>query len=185
MVMELFFENKVFRFLFLPLLFISCSSDLDFDQARDLKLKPVIVANLAHFDVPASQLTDDGGTHIAFDTRDFDIFKDKFFTEDLLKAEFDFEIENTINRAFNVQLLLINANNETLDTISFPVPAYTGSPNVIKYPTEVFENQRLELLKQTVKIGFVLIIAAGPPLDENSTGNIKLKSGGTAYLEIE
>ncbi|WP_243416295.1 hypothetical protein [Flavobacterium sp. HTF] len=169
----------------MPLLFISCSSDLDFDQVNDLKLKPVVVANLAHFNVPASQLRDDGGTHIAFDAREFDVFKDKFFTEDLLKAEFDFEIENTIDRAFDLQLLLLNANDETLETISFPVPAYTGSPNVIKYPTEVFENQRLELLKQTVKIGFVLIVATGPPLNEDSTGNIKLKSSATAYLEIE
>jgi hypothetical protein len=183
--MKLFFENKVFRFLLLPLLFISCSSDLDFDQVNDLKLEPVVVGNLAHFDVPANQLTDDGGSHVAFDTREFDIFKDKFFTEDLLKAEFDFEIENTINRAFAVQFILQNANNETLDIISFPVPAYTGTTNIIKYPTEVFENERLAMLKQTVKIGFVLIVSAGPPLDENSTGSIKLKSSATAYLEIE
>jgi hypothetical protein len=183
--MKLFSENKVLRLLFLPLLFASCSSDLDFDQLNDLKLKPVVVANLAHFDVPASQLRDDGGTHIAFDTREFDVFKDRFFTDDLLKAELDSEIENTIDRAFSLQLILLNANNETLETISFPVPAYTGTANVIKYPTEVFENQRLEQLKQTVKIGFVLIVASGPPLDENSVGSIKLKSGATAYLEIE
>ncbi|WP_459641129.1 hypothetical protein [Flavobacterium sp. CGRL2] len=60
-------------------LFFSCSSDLDFDQVKDLKLEPVFVANLAYFDIPANQLIDDGGTHIAFDTRSFDVFKDSFF----------------------------------------------------------------------------------------------------------
>jgi hypothetical protein len=165
--------------------FLSCSSDLDFDQIKDLKLKPVVVANLAHFDVPANQLLDDGGTHVFYDTREFDVFKDKFFTNDLLKAEFDFEVENTINRSFTLNQRLINANGDVLETISYPVPAYTGSSNVIKYPTEVFENQRLELLKQTVKIDFELIIAAGPPLNPGSTGSIKLRSSATVYLEFE
>ncbi|KFF06196.1 hypothetical protein [Flavobacterium reichenbachii] len=165
--------------------FLSCSSDLDFDQINDLKLKPVVVANLAYFDVRANQLLDNGGTHVLYDTREFDVFKDKFFTNDLLKAEFDFEVENTINRAFTLNQRLINANGDILETISYPVPAYTGSSNVIKYPTEVFENQRLELLKQTAKIDFELIIAAGPPLNAGSTGSIKLRSSATVYLEFE
>lgn len=176
---------KVSSIILLVFLFFSCSSDLDFNQVNDLKIEPVIVANLAHFDVPANQLLDDGGNHIMFDTRDFDVFRDKFFTEHLKKADFDFEIENNINRSFVVRLDLTNDNDVILETISFAVPAYSGTPNVIKYPTEVFENQRLELLKQTVKIRFALFIASGPPLNEDSVGNIKLRSGATVYMEIE
>lgn len=166
-------------------LFSSCSSDLDFDQVKDLKLEPVVVANLAYFDIPANQLIDDGGTNVVFDTRNFDVFKDKFFTNRLKKAEFDFEIENNIDRTFILNLLLLNDQNQILETISFTVPSYKGTTNVIKYPTEVFENDRLNLLKQTTKIGFVVLIAAGPPLNEESLGNLKLRSSATAYLIIE
>ncbi|MNR60823.1 hypothetical protein D3C85_1824070 [compost metagenome] len=65
------------------------------------------------------------------------------------------------------------------------MPAYKGSPNVITYPTVVFENQRLELLKQTDRIGFVVLMMSGTQLDENSLGNLKLRSSATAYFEIQ
>ncbi|MBS7255915.1 hypothetical protein [Flavobacterium branchiicola] len=179
------FIYKIFRILLLPLLFLSCSSNLDFDQVKDLKLEPVLVANLAYFDVDAKELVNDGGNQIAFDIRDFDIFKDKFFNEHLKKAAFDVQIDNTIERAFAVNLLLINAKDEIVETLSYRVPAYKGTPNTTKYPTEVFENQRLDLLKQTVKIAFVVLITAGPPLTEQSLGKLNLKSSATVYMEIE
>lgn len=171
--------------LFAALFFLSCSSDLNFDQVNDIKLEPVFVANLAYFDIPANRLVDDGGTNIGYDSRDFDVFKNKFFTERLNKAELDFEVENNIDRAFVLNMLLLNDQNQVLQTLSFTVPSYKGTPNVIKYPTEVFENVRLDLLKQTQKIGFVVIIAAGAPLNSESLGNLKLRSSATAYLVIE
>jgi len=178
-------SRKISSIILLTFLFFSCSSDLDFDQVKDLKLEPVFVANLAYFDIPANQLIDDGGTNIAFDTRSFDVFKESFFTNRLKKAEFNFEIENNIDRSFVVNLLLMNDADEILETISYTVPSYQGTTNIIKYPTEVFENERLNLLKQTTKIGFVVIIAAGPPLNNESLGNLKLRSSATAYLVIE
>ncbi|MDY0988637.1 hypothetical protein BSF41_41840 [Flavobacterium sp. ACN2] len=177
--------NKISSLLFCVFLLFSCSSDLNFDQVNDFKIEPVFVANLAYFNIPANRLIDDGGTNVYPDVRDFDVFKEKFFTERLKKAEFDFEVENNINRAFVLNMLLLNDQNEVLQTISFTVPSYKGTPNVIKYPTEVFENARLDLLKQTQKIGFVVVIASGPPLNSQSEGNLKLRSSATAYLVIE
>jgi len=177
--------SKISSILFSVFLLFSCSSDLNFDQVNDFKIEPVFVANLAYFNIPANRLIDDGGTNVYPDVRDFDVFKEKFFTERLKKAEFDFEVENNINRAFVLNMLLLNDQNEVLQTISFTVPSYKGTPNVIKYPTEVFENARLDLLKQTQKIGFVVVIASGPPLNSQSEGNLKLRSSATAYLVIE
>ena len=177
--------SKISSILFSVFLLFSCSSDLNFDQVNDFKIEPVFVANLAYFNIPGNRLIDDGGTNVYPDVRDFDVFKDKFFNERLKKAEFDFEVENNINRAFVLNMLLLNDQNEVLQTISFTVPSYKGTPNVIKYPTEVFENARLDLLKQTQKIGFVVVIASGPPLNSQSEGNLKLRSSATAYLVIE
>ncbi|WP_426485988.1 hypothetical protein [Flavobacterium sp. 2] len=177
--------NSILRVFAVTILFVSCSSDLDFDQVNDLKLEPVFIANLAYFDIPANELVADGGTQIIYDSRNFDIFKKQFLRDYLKKAEFDVEIENTIERGFVINMLLLNSKNEILTTVSFVVPAYKGSPNVIKYPTEVFENQRLELLKQTQNIGFVALMTSGVPLDENSLGNLKLRSSATTYFEIE
>jgi hypothetical protein len=183
--MKLSFKKSVFTVLCLPLLFISCSSDLDFDQVDDFKLKPVFVANLVYFDVPANDFIDDGTEHnLAFDAKGFDVFKDKFFNDHLAKAEFDFEITNTINRAFTVSLLLLNDDDQQLQTLNYEVPAYTGTTNVLKF-NEVFEQERLGLLKQTTKLAFVIHIKAGSPLNENSLGSLKLRSSATVYMEIE
>lgn len=177
--------NRIPKILVFAFLFFSCSSDLDFDQINDFKLEPVFVANLAHFNVPASQFVNSGSEQTIFDVTNFDAFKDNFFTNNLVKAEFNFEIENTIIRAFTIDVLFLDDNDQILETVTFAVPAYAGNSNITKYPTEVFENQRLELLKATTKMGFSVRMAEGPPIDKNSLGNLKLRSSATVYMEIE
>jgi hypothetical protein len=177
--------KSISKVLLLSSLFFSCSSDLDFDQTKDLKLEPVFVANLAYFNVPATQLINDGSLALYPDVTEFDAFKEKFFRDNLVKAELNFEIENTIIRAFRVDLLLLDANNEVLETDTYNIQAYSGTSNIIKFPTEVFEGQRLDLLKRTTKLGFLVTMAPGPPLDQNSMGNLKFKSGATVYMVIE
>ncbi|MGO4772988.1 hypothetical protein ACEN2I_15105 [Flavobacterium sp. W22_SRS_FK3] len=177
--------HKITSLLVLIFLSFSCSSDLDFDQIDDLKLEPVVVANLTYFNIPANDFIDNGNEqNIAFDAQDFNPFRNSLMREDLIKAEFNFEITNTINRAYKIDLVLIDAQNNTIETLSFDAPANSGNSNVLNF-TEVFENQRLANLKRTVKIGFVLTMAAGPPLTENSVGNLKLRSDATLYFVIE
>jgi len=177
--------NRIPKILVFAFLFFSCSSDLDFDQTKDLRLEPVFVANLAYFDVPATQLVNDGSPQVISDVQGFDAFKDEFFRDNLVKAEFDFEVENTIVRAFRIEMLLLDANDQTLEANSYSVPAYSGGSNIIKFPTEVYENQRLDLLKQTVKLKFIVTMESGPPLDENSKGNLKFRSSANVYMVIE
>ena len=184
--MQLNILNRIPKILLLAFLFLSCSSDLDFDQVDDLKLEPVFAANLAYFNIEGNKISDNGqGQVIPPDTEDFDIFRRKFFTENLAKAALDFEIENTVNRAFSLDLVFLNASDQVLQTLTFAIPAYSGTSNVIKYPTEVFENQRLTLLKQSTKVSFLVRMAPGPPIDQNSSGVLKLRSSGTVYMVIE
>ncbi|MDR7210037.1 hypothetical protein [Flavobacterium piscis] len=177
--------SKITKFLGLIFLGFSCSGDLDFDQVNDLQLKPVLVANLIYFDIPASAFIDDETEQsVVFDAQDFDPFRNSLLREDLMKTEFSFEITNTISRAYKIDLILIDAQNNPIETLSFTIPAYTGTNNVLKF-TEIFENQRLVNLKKTIRVGFVITMAPGMPLNENSTGNLKLRSGATLYFEIE
>lgn len=177
--------SKIIGILVLIFLSFSCSSDLDFDQIDDLKLEPVAVANLTYFNIPANDFVDNGSElNIAFDAQDFNPFRNSLMRDDLMKTEFNFEITNTINRAYKIDLELIDAQNNTIETLSFNVQAYSGGTNVLNFK-EVFENQRLANLKRTAKIGFVITMAAGPPLNENSLGNLKLRSDATLYFVIE
>jgi hypothetical protein len=176
------FMNKFFGILILTFLFISCSSDVDFDQANDLKLEPILVANLASFDILANQFVIGGIEQpLIGDVMNFKVFNDVDFTDNLRRTDLYFEFNNTINRAYTIDIYFLDANNAKIYTIPFVVPAYTGSPNVVT-KTEVFENAKLDILKETEKIAFVIAMMPGPPLTDSSLGNLKMRSSATIYF---
>lgn len=174
--------NKFFGIFILSILSFSCSSDLDFNQLNKLKLEPVFVANLASFDIPANEFVIGGiEQNVAGDVLDFNVFRYTYFNNALTKADFYFEINNTINRSFEIKLTLLDANNIPLYTIPFDIPANTTISK-----TEIFENTQLDLLKRTTKIAFVFLLPPGvPSLSEASLGSLKLRSSATLYLVAE
>lgn len=183
--MKTYNRSRFFGIVILTLLSFSCSSDLDFNQVNNLKLEPVFIANLSYFDIPAKDFVDNGvEQNISYDVQNFNVFRDKFFRDNLRRADFDFEITNTVNRAYSVDVNFLDQNDQTIYTISFYVPASNGTP-VILTKTEVFENAKLDLLKTTKRIEFLLIMAPGPALNEGSLGSLKLRSGATVYLLVE
>jgi hypothetical protein len=184
LLMKNTFLNRALGLLLLIVSF-SCSSDLDFNQANDIKLEPVYVSNLAYFDIPANEFVTNGiEQNVFFDAPTVTIFNDTFFNDNLKRADFSFEINNTINRAYTIDITLLNNVNAPLYTMNFDVPAYSGVQNLVT-KTEIFENTKLDLLKNTTKIAFVLRMLPGPILSESSLGSIKLRSSVTAYLVVE
>lgn len=177
--------NRILGIFLLSIFSFSCSSDLDFNQVNTIKLEPVFVSNLANFDVPANQFVTNGIEQtIAVDSPTVDVFNDAFFRNNLNRADFFFEINNTINRAYTMDIVLIDKNNQPLYSMNFSIPAYSGGNNLVT-KTEIFQNAKLNLLKSTTRMSFVLRMLPGPPLNENSSGSIKLRSGVTAYLVIQ
>jgi hypothetical protein len=163
----------------------SCASDLDFNQTKDLKVEPVFVGNLAYFDVPANQFVTNGVEHSLFvDKPTVDVFNDSFFKENLKRADLFFEINNTINRGYTIDLIYLDRNDRPLYTMNFSIAPYSGVENLVA-KTEVFENAKLDILKNTVKISFVVKMLSGPVLSEDSLGSLKLRSGVTAYFVVE
>jgi hypothetical protein len=177
--------NRFFGILILTLFSFSCSSDLDFNQANDLKVEPVFITNLSYFDIPANDFVDNGmEQNLSFNSQDFDVFRDSFLRKNLERADFFFEITNTINRAYSFDVNLIDQNDQLVYTIHFDIPASSGTPIITK-KTEIFENTKLNLLKASTQLEFVLIMAPGPALNENSVGSLKLSSSATVYLVVE
>lgn len=183
--MKLFFKSQFIVLLFSVPFFFSCSSDLDFNQTKNLRLEPTYVANLVYFDIPANEFVTNGVENSQFiDRSTVDLFNNTFFVNDLAKVELDFEINNTIARAYTINVKLFNANGIQIETISIDVPSYYGAPNVIT-KKEVFQGTRLATLKNTTRIEMTLRMASGTALTESSTGNIKMRSGITAYFVIQ
>jgi hypothetical protein len=177
--------NKFFGIFILSIFFLSCSSNLDFNQVNDLKLQPVVVANLASFDVQANKFVVGGVEQpVTGDVMDFNVFNNSSFNNSLIRTDMFFEFNNTINRAFTINLYFLDANNAKLYTIPITVPAYTGAPNLVT-KTEIFENTNLDLLKQTKKVAFVLALLPGTALTDSSLGSLKMRSSATLYFEAQ
>lgn len=177
--------NKIGGLITLLLCSFSCASDLDYDQVNDVKLEPIFIANLAYFDVPAKEFVSDGvEQNVIFDAPTVDVFNDSFFRKSLKKVEIFLEMENTIARSYVVDIVFLDQNNQVVHTINFTIPEYAGIENKVTR-TEIFENAQLDLLKRTVRIAFTLRMWPGAPLNENSSGNLKLRSDVTAYLVVE
>ena len=174
--------NKFLGIFILSIIALSCSSNLDFNQVNDLKLEPVVVANLATFDVPANQFVS-GGVEIPVsrEVSTFDVFRNSFFNDNLKRTDFYFDIDNTINRDYLIDMIMFDSKNVPIYTIHFIVPA---NSKITK--TEIFENSQLDLLKKTRKIGFVITMPPSVPvLTENSLGSLKFLSSATVYLVVQ
>jgi hypothetical protein len=180
--MKIVHFHRILIVLIVALISLSCSSDLDFNQANDLKLEPVFISNLAYFDIPATRFVTNGVEQsVVVDSPTVDVFNDAFFTNHLTRADLSFEINNTIDRAYTLDIVLRDKNNQPLYTIKLVIPA-SGTANP---KPEIFENTKLDLLKSTTRMTFVLKMLPGAPLNENSLGSIKLRSGVTAYLIVQ
>lgn len=183
--MKQYLFSRILGMVFLGIVSISCTSNLDFNQVSNVTAKPIIVANLASFDVSANQFVANGvELTVSGDLQNFDVFRNTFFKDNLIRTDFYFEINNTINRDYTVDLVLLDVNNTPLYSIPFDVPAYTGIEKLVT-KTEIFENSNLDLLKRTSKIAFKVTMLPGAILSESSLGSLKLRSSATVYLGIK
>jgi len=179
------FRYKSLGIFALVLLSFSCSSDLDFEQTDEFNIQPVFTTNLAYFDLKANMFVIDGTEKNVFSyVSVIDFFNTSFFNENLVQTDLFFKVNNTINRAYNLNLAFLNDQNQVLYTINIPVPAYTGTDNIVK-KTVVFNADNVAVLINTTKINFTLIMLPGPPLMESSSGSIELSSSITAYLDVK
>ena len=184
MMKKFIFEYTILGIGILSLITLSCSSDVDFNQANDIVIEPVIVSNLASFKIQANQFVTGGIEQTQFvDVPNFDLFKDLFFRDNLTKVVFFFEFNNTIKRDYLVDLVLLDSNDTPLYTITISVPSYTDVKKLITH-TELFESN-LNILTSTRKMSFTIRMLPGIGLSETSPGNLTLRSNITAYFKVE
>ncbi|WP_299361242.1 hypothetical protein [Winogradskyella sp.] len=168
---------------------MSCVEDVDFDQAEDLTLTPVVASSVVYTDVEASRFSENGIEleQVSDTIANIEIFTEEFVIDNLVRTELIFEATNTINRTFGLQVDFLSNSDELLHTLSFDAQPSNDGSEVVTESTHVFEGDSQEALKLTVKMVITLRLYPsmdGSILDENSTGNITLRSKGFFYLNI-
>lgn len=177
--------NRIILFTLLIMCSFSCSSDLDFEQAKDFNIQPVFTTNLAYLKGNASDFVENGVELPVFSyVANVDFLSKSFVEEDLVKAELYFRVKNTINRAYLFNITFLNENNAPIYAIAINVPAYAGT-EILAEKTEIFTAANVSILKKTTKMAFAIVMFPGPPLTESSPGRVELSSSITAYFDVE
>lgn len=171
--------------VFVGLLFLNaCTKDVDFNQADDLELNPVLQSSIIYFDSPASQFYNNAEITVSQDFVLVDIFNNSLTVDYLTKAEFTFESTNSINREFQLQMDFVDRNDNTQYSVILLAPQSPDNTEIVTEQVVVFEDNSLLALKSTVKIVFTITLLSGDPINQNTPGDIQLKSKGLFYFTI-
>ena len=166
--------------------FASCTKEVDFEQAQDFQVSPIIESSLIFLDEPASQFVENGEEiETLQDEVLINIFNDQFVVDNLVKAEFVFEITNSINRGFQLQVNFLDGFDQLLHVLTINVSATPNNDPIFQTHIETFEGDSLTALNATQKMVFTLDLLSGSPITESSPGEIILKSKGIFYFNID
>ena len=173
---------------FICFTFSSCIKEVDFNQPTDLNFNPIFETSVIYYTHLASSFDeDDGNTDTVEDNFDLDIFTKDFSKDTLEKTEFYFEIRNSINRDFEVEIEFLDKSNDRLHEITIQANASNDNSVLLFTHTETFNNSKLKILENTYKIKLLLTLKAsddGSILNANSPGEINLKSKVLFYLNV-
>ncbi|WP_147678227.1 hypothetical protein [Algibacter pacificus] len=179
------FKYKIAFFLCSSMFIFSCTKSIDFNQVEDLEVTPEFEASFIHFNEPASRFLANGvEVSTSQDFIDIEFFRYQFTSNHLKRVELVFETQNTINRAFAFTIDFIDITNTVVHSFTVQENASADHTDTVSTYTEVFENEDLLALKQTVRIAYTLRLRNGTPIDTDSLGRVACKSYAAFQINL-
>lgn len=164
----------------------NCTKPVDFDQASDLVIQPVLESSLIFYKASVGDFFIGGNEEAeADDFVEIDLFNGSFVQDNLVKIEFVFEIENSINRAYELRINFFDDTDQALEGFTINTEASPNNENLMSMHTEVFEGEALERIKQSSILAFTLVMLDGDAINQNSPGEISLKSKAVMHFNID
>ena len=176
--------KTVFTISILAFILNSCIGDVDFNQASDIEFSNEFDIALVFFKLEKNDFIDqntNAETPLRLDFTNIDVFKNGSSTDKLEKAVLKFEIENTFNKKFDIDFLLMDINDNILLTIPFNIDQNENQSLNITY---LKGTQEFEKLIQTSKIQVI----GNMQQDANITTEdmfIHFKSAVDLFLKIK
>lgn len=165
----------------MPMLFVGCVSDVDFDQIDDIEINTPHNITLAYFDLDATSFSDDLGNQSLFisDTTEFPFFNNSGNENYLVRADFNFEAANSFDRAITFEFKFLDQfENETYEFTPLVVAA--NNLNFSQQET-ILENDIQALVQTQYAVVSILLEASSNPLDQSM--NFEFKSGVTLHYQ--
>ena len=160
----------------LILFFVSCISDVDFDQVNDIEIITPYLATLVYFNADSNFFLDDLQNEVLAisDTTEHPIFKGPYNEEYLVQADFNFKMSNSFDRDITVQILFLDEVDTTTYTFA---PMYVSANNLNFESLQVINEASIPSVVSSEKIVISLLMGTGSnPLDSNSSMNLDFQS---------
>jgi len=158
---------------------LSCVGDLDFDQADDIFIEPVVLVSLIHFNTEGIDFPGSVDQEVFNDESEVHFFDSDFAEDSITKVVIDYDMENTFDRNFSIKYNFLDSNGAVIHTTLLIIPA-----NNHTLESDIFEeNINLIDLLRTDKIAIEVIMEAGAPL--NNDEFFRFKSAAKVFLHIE
>lgn len=163
---------------------ISCSQKLDFSQIEDYIASPIYTSSLAYFKVTTSKFIDaDTGNEIDLpaDVSDFRVFENEYIKKNLVKAIFNVEIKNELDRDITLEFTLLDDDNNLV--YQFEQLNITANTLNFTYEETVAVSTNENILN-TTRVSVKMNLSSSPtPLDPNDTSEFEFKSAITLFIE--
>ena len=175
---------KVICFFLCSLCIISCSKNLDFSQIDDYVASPIYTFSLTYFKVTPSNFIDavtGNEIDLPADVSDFKVFENEFIRKNLVKAVFNVEIKNELDRDVILQFnFLDDANNPVYQFDQINISANTLN-FTYEETLEVSTNENiLNATRVSVKINLSPSVT---PLEPSDTSEFEFKSSVILFIE--
>jgi len=176
--------SKIISFLLCVVLLTSCSQKLDFSQIEDYIASPVYTSSLTYFTLTPSKFLDPitgDEIDIPADVSDFRVFENEYIRKNLVKAIFNLEIKNELDRDISVQFnFLDGANNPVYQFEQLNISAHNLN-FLFEETIEISTNPNiLNTTRFSVKIN---LSPSTIPLDLNDPREFEFKSTVTLFIE--
>ncbi len=162
----------------------SCTQDLNFNQTN-LSATPSYNVPLIFFKLNQSNFFDQvNGVNISqiTDISDFTTLQTSVIRDNLLKADFLFEISNQFNQSFTVDVIFLdNNNNETYRFDQMVIPSQ--SQNLTIEQTIMVANNQSFLNSRKTQV-IVNLQNSGSSIDPNLPNAFELKLSGIFYFSF-
>ncbi|WP_298765631.1 hypothetical protein [uncultured Polaribacter sp.] len=178
------FIQKYYCFLFV-FLFSFCSQTLDFEQTEGYTIAPVFNSSIAFFSIDASGFSmPTGGTTPVFEIEEiaeFKLFQNQLIKNNLVRIDFDFEIENNFNRDFTIQISLLDEGENVIYNLE---DLNINANNTSFTQTEIIDvTQNIEVKNFTKVLLNIRLNDTVTPINNSDLSVLNFKSGATIYLE--
>lgn len=170
---------------FLSLILGSCVDNIDFSQAEDASITPVVAVSLVNANITQNDLVV-GGSEVGTITQTsvVSILDNGIARNDLDRAVFRFEVNNQFNRDFRINFIFLDNNDvSTNNDITLNIDA--NNTSFVQENEIIVANNPEFLNTRKIQVELALLPSSdGSSIDINVPTSFDFKSAGTFYFSF-